>query len=221
MAEGRFVSYLRVSTARQGRSGLGLEAQRAAVASYLNGGRWELIEEIVEVESGKKNDRPALARALASCRLHGAKLVVAKLDRLSRDAAFLLTLQAGKVPFVACDMPDANEMTVGVMALVAQHERKAISERTKAALAAAKARGTLLGGRRPGAVRPDAEASRAALVQARAARAEQANSRASDYGAVIDAIRVEGVTSAAGIAAALTQRSVPLPSGKLDRKSVV
>src|SRR3954453_14936005 len=145
MAKGQYVSYLRVSTDRQGKSGLGLEAQRKAVADFLNGGRWDLIDEFVEVESGKRDDRPKLAEALALCRLHNAVLVIAKLDRLSRDAAFLLGLQKAGVRFVAADMPEANEMVVGIMAVVAQAERKMISTRTKAALAAAKARGVRLG----------------------------------------------------------------------------
>src|SRR5687768_6314303 len=104
---GKFVAYYRVSTQRQGRSGLGLEAQQDAVRSYLNGGSWRLVSEFVEVESGKNNDRPQLAAALAACRLHRATLVIAKLDRLSRDAAFLLTLRDAGVEFVAVDMPEA------------------------------------------------------------------------------------------------------------------
>ena len=145
----RFVSYLRVSTDRQGRSGLGLEAQRAAVAAHLSGGAWTLLDEMVEVESGKATaDRPQLARAMALCRLTGATLCVAKLDRLSRDAHFLIGLDRADVDFVAVDMPNANKLTVGIMALVAQQEREAISSRTKAALIAAKARGKKLGGYR-------------------------------------------------------------------------
>src|ERR1700758_2500388 len=146
MAEGRFVAYYRVSTARQGRSGLGLEAQQRAVADYLNGGSWKLVGAFTEVESGKRDDRPVLAEALAACRVHRATLVIAKLDRLARDAHFLLGLQKAGVKFRAADMPEANEMVVGIMAVVAQAERKMISERTKAALAAAMARGQKLGG---------------------------------------------------------------------------
>ncbi len=142
---GKFVSYLRVSTAKQGESGLGIEAQRKAVLEFLNGGNWELLAEYTETESGKKNDRPKLAKALEHCKLTGATLVIAKLDRLSRNAHFLLGLQEAGVKFVAVDMPTANELTVGIMALVAQEERKAISARTKAALAAAKERGVKLG----------------------------------------------------------------------------
>src|SRR5215218_4608032 len=124
MSQGRYVSYLRISTDRQGKSGLGLEAQRKAVADYLNGGRGELVAEFVEVESGKRDDRPKLAEAMALCRLHNATLVIAKLDRLSRDAAFLLGLQKAGVRFMAADMPEANELVVGIMAVVAQAERK-------------------------------------------------------------------------------------------------
>jgi DNA invertase Pin-like site-specific DNA recombinase len=124
---------------------LGLEAQRSAVETFLNGGRWKVINEFVEIESGSRDDRPKLAEALSVCRLHNATLVIAKLDRLSRDAHFLLGLTKAGVRFVAADMPEANEMVVGMMAVVAQAERKMISQRTKAALAAAKARGVKLG----------------------------------------------------------------------------
>jgi DNA invertase Pin-like site-specific DNA recombinase len=143
---GKYVSYLRVSTKRQGESGLGLEAQRQAVLDYLNGGSWQLVQEHVEVESGKRDDnRPALARAFEACRAFNAKLVIARLDRLSRDAHFLLGLQKAGVEFIAVDNPHANRLTIGVLALVAEQEREAISQRTKAALAAAKARGVRLG----------------------------------------------------------------------------
>jgi DNA invertase Pin-like site-specific DNA recombinase len=148
----KFVTYLRVSTARQGRSGLGLEAQREAVRYFVSSrGGSIIVPEFVEVETGKCNDRPQLIAALKRCRVTSATLVVAKLDRLSRNAAFLMTLRDAGVEFVAADLPEANTMTVGVMAVVAQHEREAISQRTKAALAAAKARGTILGGKRKGA----------------------------------------------------------------------
>ena len=145
MANGKFISYLRVSTGRQSQSGLGLEAQREAVAQYLNGGDWDLIEEVIEVESGRKNQRPSLEKAIRLCNAVGATLIVAKFDRLSRDAHFLLGLQKSGVKFVAADNPDANELTIGILAIVAENEARAISQRTKAALDAAKARGQVLG----------------------------------------------------------------------------
>ena len=145
MTNGRFVAYYRVSTVRQGVSGLGLESQQESVRQYLNGGRWKMVSEYVEIESGRKADRPKLAEALVSCRLHGATLVVAKLDRLARDAHFLLGLKDAGVEFVCVDMPSANRLTVGIMAMVAEEEARMISARTKTALAAAKRRGTKLG----------------------------------------------------------------------------
>jgi len=207
MANGKFVSYLRVSTAKQGASGLGLEAQRKAVDDYLNGGRWTVLQEIVEVESGKDDDRPKLAEAMALCRLHNAVLVIAKLDRLSRDVHFLTGLQRAGVRFVAADMPEANEMVVQIMAVVAQAERKMISARTKAALQAAKARGTVLGGFR-GYVPSAADVQ--AATDARKARAA---ARGTDLAPVIAALRSDGVTSATGLARALTERGIPTARG--------
>ena len=124
---------------------MGLEAQRSSVAHYLNGGNWELVAEVVEVESGNNDQRPKLAEALNLCKAYNATLVVAKIDRLARDAYFLMGLQKAGVAFVAADNPHANEITVRIMAPVAEQERDAISKRTKEALAAAKARGTVLG----------------------------------------------------------------------------
>ena len=145
MAAGKFIPYYRVSTARQGRSGLGLDAQRAAVEAFLNGGSWQIIEEFIETESGKRDDRPELQKALASCRIHRATLLIAKLDRLSRDAAFLLGLQKAGVKFTAVDMPQADNFTVGILAVLAEKERELIASRTREALAAAKRRGVRLG----------------------------------------------------------------------------
>src|SRR5882762_2686410 len=145
MARAKFIGYLRVSTEKQGQSGLGIAAQRKAIEDYLNGGRWELLAEYVEIESGKRSDRPELAAALAHANATGATLVIAKLDRLSRNVAFISNLMESGVEFVAADMPMANRLTVHVLAAVAEHEREMISERTKAALAAAKARGIKLG----------------------------------------------------------------------------
>lgn len=150
MPDGKFISYLRVSTAKQGASGLGLEAQRRAVETFLNGGNWKLLSEFVEVESGKRCDRPRLSAAFEACRLTGAKLVIAKLDRLSRDAGFLLGLDKAGVEFIAADMPHANRMTIGIMAVVADEERRTISRRTRDALAMAKERGVILGGYKGG-----------------------------------------------------------------------
>lgn len=139
-----YIAYYRVSTTRQGKSGLGLEAQRATVAAFLKPGD-QLKAEYTESESGKRNDRPALAAAVEQATQTGATLLIAKLDRLSRNAAFIFTLKETGVSFVAADMPDANTMSIGVMAVMAQSEREAISERTRAALAAKKARGQPLG----------------------------------------------------------------------------
>jgi DNA invertase Pin-like site-specific DNA recombinase len=136
-----YVAYARVSTARQGKSGLGLAAQEAAINAFLREGDRLLTPKYVEQESGKDDARPELAKALNRCKLTGATLLVAKLDRLSRNLAFIATLQDAGVRFIAADMPEANELTIHIMAAMAQHERKAISKRTKEALAAAKARG--------------------------------------------------------------------------------
>jgi len=147
VAEGKFVAYYRVSTKQQGASGLGLEAQQADVARHLNGGEWELAGEFTDVESGtrKGNNRPELAKALHACRRHRATLVIAKLDRLARNVAFISRLMESGIDFVAVDIPHANRLTVHILAAVAEEEARAISARTKAALAAAKARGVKLG----------------------------------------------------------------------------
>lgn len=140
-----FVSYLRVSTNRQGISGLGLDAQRQSVASHLAGISGNLLEEFVEIESGTKVMRPVLDQALEACRRRKAVLVIAKLDRLSRNVAFISQLMETRVEFVACDAPYANRLMLHILSAFAEHERDQISARTKAALAAAKARGVRLG----------------------------------------------------------------------------
>ncbi|MGJ4892598.1 recombinase family protein [Bradyrhizobium sp. HKCCYLRH3099] len=208
MAEGVFVAYYRVSTKGQGRSGLGLDAQKEAVRTYLNGGNWSLAAAFTEVESGKRDDdRPQLAKALQTCRVFGAKLVIAKLDRLSRDAHFLLGLEKAGVDFVAADMPHANRLTVGIMAMVADEERRAISERTKAALAAAKRRGVQLGGDR------GTRLTRAARKAGRETQVARANERAADLAHIIRDLQSTGITSLSGLARALTDRGVPTPRG--------
>src|SRR5580693_5775921 len=156
---GKFVAYFRVSTDRQGKSGLGLDAQREAVMNYLNGGRWSLVDEFTEVESGKRADRPELAKALAACRKQRARLVIAKLDRLSRNLAFIATLMESGVEFVAVDNPHANKLTIHILAAVAQHEREMIAQRTRDTLQAAKMRGVILGNPKLADVRNRAVAS--------------------------------------------------------------
>src|SRR5262245_31757419 len=143
------IGYLRVSTKGQGESGLGLEAQRAAIAAFALQGGHAVVKESVEVESGKRADRPQLAAALAHAKRSKATLVVAKLDRLSRNVKFLATVMDSGCEFAAADMPSANRFMLHVMAAVAEHEAKAISERTKSALAAYKARGGKQGGTLP------------------------------------------------------------------------
>jgi DNA invertase Pin-like site-specific DNA recombinase len=174
---------------------------------YLDGGRWTLVEEFVEVESGAKNERPELVKAMALARAHGARLVIAKLDRLSRDAAFLLNLQNSGVKFVGADMPEANELVVGIMAVVAQAERKMISKRTKDALAAAKARGVKLGGFR----------GRAATVEDRvlATRAlvAKADARAQDVAPILARLDPDGVLSLNELARRLNAEGLPTARG--------
>ncbi|HYI82134.1 MAG TPA: recombinase family protein [Acetobacteraceae bacterium] len=204
----RFIAYFRVSTAAQGRSGLGLEAQREAVARHVAGAGGRIVAEFVEVESGKRADRPELARALAECRAHKAVLLIARLDRLARNVRFIAGLMESGVPFVACDMPNATPFMLHIHAAVAEEEGRAISARTKAALAAARARGVKLGNPQLRAGSP--ELARAAA----AAKAAQARDRAMDLAPIIAEIRAAGVTTLAGIAKALAARGVPTPSGR-------
>lgn len=139
-----YIAYYRVSTKGQGHSGLGLEAQQQAVRTYLKGDH-SLLAEYTEVESGKRNSRPQLTAAIAQAQQTGATLLIAKLDRLSRNASFIFALRDSGVKFIAADMPEANDLTVGILAVIADHERQAISDRTTAALAALTARGVTLG----------------------------------------------------------------------------
>lgn len=210
---GKYISYLRVSTAKQEQSGLGLEAQRAAVEAWLNGGNWTLVEEVVEIESGKSHrNRPELTKALEACRRYGAKLIISRLDRLSRDPVFLLSLRDAGIDFVAVDMPNANRMTVGVMALVAEQEREAISTRTKAALQAAKARGVKLGNPRPETAR---FLDRASAAAAGARSAENRAQAANDFARLIRPLldgELAGL-SANAAAAELNRRGVPTARG--------
>jgi DNA invertase Pin-like site-specific DNA recombinase len=205
---GNFVAYYRVSTQRQGRSGLGLEAQQRAVRDHLNGGNWRIVGEFTEVESGKRKDRPKLAEALAACRVHGAKLVIAKLDRLARNVAFVSNLMEAGVDFEAVDFPQANRLTIHILAAVAEHEARMISERTRAALSAAKARGVKLGGYRSGAKLTGK--ARKAGWQARIARAD---AKAADLAPVIVELQAAGATSTRAMAAALNQRGIPTARG--------
>lgn len=199
----RFVAYYRVSTDRQGRSGLGLEAQQKAVRDYLNGGAWEIAGEFIEVESGKRSDRPQLAKALETCRRHKARLVIAKLDRLSRNLAFIATLMESGVEFVAVDNPHATKLTIHILAAVAEHEREMISERTKAALAAAKARGTRLG-------TPDPKGAVERMGAALKARTSQF---AANVVPIIRELQTAGYASHNAIAGQLNARRVPTARG--------
>lgn len=189
---------MRVSTDRQGRSGLGLEAQEAAVARYAEAHGAEIVARFVEVESGKRNDRPELANELAACRRHKATLVIAKLDRLARNVAFIANLMEGGADFVAVDMPSATRLTIHILAAVAEHEREMISARTKAALQARKARGDRLGA-------PDPTIGSAVGV---ARLKERAAARAQNVMPIIDSVRSSGIETLAGIAAALNARGI-------------
>jgi DNA invertase Pin-like site-specific DNA recombinase len=196
--QGKFIAYFRVSTDKQGKSGLGLEAQREAVLAYLNGGRWSLVQEFVEVESGKRNDRPQLTAALAACKKHKTKLVIAKLDRLSRNLAFIAALMESGVEFIAVDNPHATKLTVHILAAVAQHERELIAQRTRDALRAAKARGKKLGNPKLAAARNRAiEGNRAAATRF-----------AANVLPIIREIQASGIKSLRGVARALAARGI-------------
>jgi DNA invertase Pin-like site-specific DNA recombinase len=209
-----YVAYYRVSTAGQGRSGLGLEAQRQAVTAFIGA---EPAFEFTEVESGKRSDRPELMRALDFAELTGATLIVAKLDRLSRDVEFLSKLQKAPIKIIFADMPFADGFMIGIMAQVAQWEREQISKRTKAALQIAKQRGKKIGGDRgnlPAVAQAGAEAS--AFTRGRVAEARK--QKVLPY---IQAARVEGFRSYKAIAAYLNRRGIRTSRGKPWRPSAV
>jgi DNA invertase Pin-like site-specific DNA recombinase len=211
MSEKRgYVSYYRVSTARQGRSGLGLEAQRAAVASYIASAGGEVVAEFTEIESGKRADRPEVRRAIDHARRTGSILLVAKLDRLSRDVHFLTGLEKAGVEFVAADMPVANRLTVHIMAAVAQAEREMISKRTREALAAAKARGVKLGG--PNGIEPIRMAGKGTVAALAAVKAG-AERRAQDLASTVMAIRAAGATSLQQVADELNRQRIRTARG--------
>jgi DNA invertase Pin-like site-specific DNA recombinase len=213
MAAGqRLVAYERVSTARQGASGLGLEAQRKVIEDFAVSHGAEVLGRFSEVESGRKADRPELVKELHLAKVTGATLVIAKLDRLSRNAAFLLALRDSGVRFVAVDLPEANDLTVGIMALVAQAEREAISRRTKEALAVAKARGVKLGNPN-GAESLRREGKGGAAM--RMAVSANAAAFAADLAPVLADIRAAGHTWLRAIAAELTARGIRTRQGGL------
>lgn len=198
----KYVAYFRVSTTKQGQSGLGLEAQQEAVKQYAN----SIIHSFTEIESGKNDSRIQLAAAIELCRTSGSALLIAKLDRLSRDAAFLMTIRKSGVDIVAADMPNASTLEFGIKAIFAQHEREEISKRTKVALAAAKARGVKLGTKSPAI-------SSAAGVAALQANAEQF---ALTVLPIIRDLKAAGYTSLRQIAAALTERKVQTVRGSIN-----
>jgi DNA invertase Pin-like site-specific DNA recombinase len=215
---GRFVAYYRVSTQSQGRSGLGLQAQQEAVAGFCRQRGWEIVAEFTEVESGKRDNRPQLAIALKRSRLTGARLVIAKLDRLSRNVAFLASLQESGAKFIAADMPEADEFTVHILAAVAQRERKLTSERTMAALAAAKARGIRLGNPNGAeAIRRAGKGTSAALDAVR----QNAASRASEYAEIIADVCTTHGQSLSGLARELNRRGILAPRGGMWHPSSV
>jgi DNA invertase Pin-like site-specific DNA recombinase len=209
---GSFVAYYRVSTAKQGASGLGIEAQREAVHRYLNGGEWRIVSEFTEVESGKRSDRPALEQALAAARVHRAALVVAKVDRLTRSLAFLSRLLEAGVDVRFADLPAIEGPTgrfmLQQMAAVAELEAGMISARTKQALAAAKARGQVLGGNRGVVVSQEA---REASLSVRARKARQ---RASDLAPVLSELESRGIVSLNALAKTLNEMGIPTARGQ-------
>jgi DNA invertase Pin-like site-specific DNA recombinase len=201
-----FVAYLRVSTARQGESGLGMEAQRAAVEAFARQHGGAIVASFVEVETGKRSDRPELAKALEAARRGKATLLIAKLDRLARNVAFIANLMDAGVEFLACDQPFASRLTLHILAAVAEDEARRISERTKAALAAAKARGKKLG----------SPIVAKTIEKARAARSAYAAKANEGTRQVIADINATGIHTLVGIAKALKARGVRTPRGSVE-----
>jgi DNA invertase Pin-like site-specific DNA recombinase len=205
-----FIAYYRVSTTKQGQSGLGIEAQRSAIAAYVRD-HGSVAAEFTEIESGKQNDRPALEQALSLGRVRRIPIVVAKVDRLTRSVGFLSRLLESGVDVRFADLPAIEGPTgrfiLQQMAAVAELEAGLISSRTKAALAAAKVRGIKLGGHRGAALSPKA---RQASI---AARAKSANQRAKDLMPIIRELQAAGITTNEGIAAALTTKAIPTARG--------
>ena len=213
MSQGSIVTYLRVSTARQGKSGLGLEAQQKAVADYLSTGQWNLLEEFVEVESGKNSKRPKLLEAIELCKATDSVLLIAKLDRLSRNAGFLINLQDSGVKFICADMPEADHTMIGLMAVIAQREGEAISKRTKEALAAAKARGVQLGAYRDG-VYVGGKGNADTAKNATEARTAKFRANALDRLPMLKRYDPDGSMSLTAIADAFNRYGVKTVSGK-------
>ena len=200
--EKHYVSYLRVSTARQGRSGLGLEAQRQAVVDYINGNGSKVIAEFVETESGKGSNalakRPVLKEALAYCKAHKAMLVIAKLDRLARNVHFVSGLMESGVEFVACDFPTANRLTIHILAAVAEHERDMISQRTKDALAAAKRKGVVLGNPRLREARAAWEGKSMKFAETIRPEVEELRAKGQSQRKVVESLNSQGIATPRG-----------------------
>ena len=205
---GKFVAYYRVSTGRQGKSGLGLDAQRERVLSYLNGGNWSLVGEFTEVESGRMNDRPALESAIKLCKKEKATLVVATLDRLTRDLAFgAMLLNDRQVKFVCADFPEASREMLQMRMVFAEWEARKIGERTKLALGELKKKGKKLGC-------PTPEIGSAIGIAKLQAKADRYAERVGPV--VRDIIRKSGATSLREIAGALSARGVQTPRGNVE-----
>jgi DNA invertase Pin-like site-specific DNA recombinase len=194
-----YIAYYRVSTDRQGRSGLGLDAQREAVAQHLSGATSELLAEHTEIESGKRCDRPELTAALNACKRSKATLIIAKLDRLSRNVAFIANLMESGVEFVAVDNPHASRLMLHMLAAFAEHEREQISLRTKAALAAAKARGVKLG-------------QHGAILAGK--HKQEAQQTAQTFAGTISQLRSEGFYTVRAIRDEMNRRAIPSTSGR-------